>query len=134
VAARTIGRRLVLPDAQGQRLGLIPAAELALARRDLSEEQYLQEFECSFDAAVVGSYYGKLMAQAELDKRIAGVPYDPSALVWTTFPDLRAKARPRTRGEPTQLSLEFAEEACDEAATETAKRRSPAKRGPGSHE
>jgi phage terminase large subunit len=65
--------------------GLIPAGELALARRDLSEEQYLQEFECSFDAAVVGSYYGKLMAQAEIDKRIAGVPYDPSALVWTSW-------------------------------------------------
>jgi phage terminase large subunit len=65
--------------------GLIPAGELALARRDLSEEQYLQEFECSFDAAVVGSYYGKLMAQAEADRRIAGVPYDPAALVWTSW-------------------------------------------------
>jgi phage terminase large subunit len=64
---------------------LIPAGELALARRDLSDEQYLQEFECSFDAAIVGSYYGKLMAQAEADKRIAGVPYDPSALVWTSW-------------------------------------------------
>ncbi len=65
--------------------GLIPESELALARRDLSEEQYLQEFECSFDAAVVGAYYGKLMAQAEADKRIAGVPYDPAALVWTSW-------------------------------------------------
>jgi phage terminase large subunit len=65
--------------------GLIPASELALARRDSSEEQYLQEFECSFDAAVVGSYYGKLMAQAEADKRISAVPYDPSALVWTSW-------------------------------------------------
>ena len=63
--------------------GLIPESELALARRDLSEEQYAQEFECSFDAAIVGAYYGKLMAQAEEDKRIAGVPYDPAALVWT---------------------------------------------------
>jgi hypothetical protein len=35
--------------------GLIPASELALARMDLSEEQYAQEFECSFDAAVIGS-------------------------------------------------------------------------------
>jgi phage terminase large subunit len=65
--------------------GLIPECELALARRDLSEEQYLQEFECSFDAAVVGSYYGKLMAQAEAEKRIAGVPCDPAALVWTSW-------------------------------------------------
>jgi phage terminase large subunit len=65
--------------------GLIPASELALARRDLTEEQYAQEFECSFDAAVVGSYYGKLMARAETDRRIASVPHDPSALVWTSW-------------------------------------------------
>src|SRR5205823_8161501 len=65
--------------------GLIPASELELARRDLSEEQYAQEFECSFDAAVVGSYYGRLLARADADKRIAGVPYDPAALVWTAW-------------------------------------------------
>ncbi|HEY7664201.1 MAG TPA: hypothetical protein VH934_13875 [Xanthobacteraceae bacterium] len=65
--------------------GLIPESELALAKRDLSEDQYAQEFECSFDAAIVGSYYGKLMAQAEHDKRIASVPYDPAALVWTSW-------------------------------------------------
>jgi len=65
--------------------GLIPASELALARRDLSEEQYAQEFECSFDAAVIGSYYGKLMFTAEQEKRIAGVPYEPAAMVWTAW-------------------------------------------------
>lgn len=65
--------------------GLISATELELAKRDLSEDQYQQEFECSFDAAIVGSYYGKLMAQAEKDKRIAGVPYEPTAQVWTAW-------------------------------------------------
>src|SRR5262249_57126717 len=50
--------------------GLIPAGELALARKDLSEEQYAQEFECSLDAAVVGSYYGKQLTRADEDKRI----------------------------------------------------------------
>src|SRR5947209_1882113 len=65
--------------------GLIPESELALARRDLSEEQYAQEFECSFEAAIVGAYYGKLMAQAEAAKHITGVPYDPAALVWTAW-------------------------------------------------
>ena len=49
--------------------GLIPDSELALARRDLTEEQYAQEFECSFDAAVIGSYYGKLIARAEAERR-----------------------------------------------------------------
>ena len=65
--------------------GLIPEIELELARKDLSEEQYAQEFECSFDAAIVGSYYGKLIAQAEKEKRITAVPYDPVAQVWTSW-------------------------------------------------
>jgi hypothetical protein len=65
--------------------GLIPDSELELARRDLTEEQYAQEFECSFDAAVVGAYYGKLMARAEAERRIAGVPSDPAAPVWTAW-------------------------------------------------
>src|SRR5215472_18551284 len=64
--------------------GLIPESELALAKRDLSEDQYAQEFECSI-AAIVGSYYGKLMARAEQEQRIAPVPYDPAALVWTSW-------------------------------------------------
>ena len=45
--------------------GLLPHDELAMARADLPEDKYAQEFECSFDAAIAGSYYGKLMAQAE---------------------------------------------------------------------
>src|SRR3979411_2110115 len=70
-------------QASGTRL--IPASELALARMDLSEEQYAQEFECSFDAAVIGSYYGKQLLRAELDKRISAVPYEPTAMVWTAW-------------------------------------------------
>jgi phage terminase large subunit len=65
--------------------GLLPQSELELARRDLTEEQYDQEFECSFDAAIVGSYYGKLLTTAERENRITGVPYDPVALVWTAW-------------------------------------------------
>jgi hypothetical protein len=65
--------------------GIIKPEELASLRSGLSEEQYAQEFECSFEAAVVGAYYGKLMANAEADKRITGVPYDPAAQVWTTW-------------------------------------------------
>ena len=65
--------------------GIIAQDELDLARRELSEEQYAQEFECSFDAATVGAYYGKLIADAERDKRVAGVRHEPSALVWTAW-------------------------------------------------
>jgi hypothetical protein len=65
--------------------GLIPPSELELAKRDLSDDQYAQEFECSFDAAIVGAYYGKQMQQAEADKRITGVPYDGAAQCWTAW-------------------------------------------------
>lgn len=65
--------------------GILPQHELSDLKQRLTDEQYAQEFECSFEAAVVGAYYGKLIAQAESDKRIAGVPYDPAALVWTAW-------------------------------------------------
>jgi hypothetical protein len=65
--------------------GLISATELELARRDLTEDQYNQEFECSFDAAIVGAYYSKMLALADQDGRVCGVPYDPAARVWTAW-------------------------------------------------
>lgn len=65
--------------------GIIAVGELASLRAGMSEEQYAQEFECSFDAAIVGAYYGKLISACEADKRIAGVPYEPTAQVWTAW-------------------------------------------------
>jgi len=51
----------------------------------MSEEEYAQEFECSFDAAIRGAYYGKLIAQAEAEKRIGRVAHDPNLLVHTAW-------------------------------------------------
>lgn len=67
--------------------GIIPQEELESLKRGLSEEQYAQEFECSFEAAVIGAYYGRLMNAAENDKpsRITGVPYEPTSQVWTAW-------------------------------------------------
>lgn len=65
--------------------GLVDAGELELAKRDLSEDQYAQEFECSFDAAIIGAYYGKQIAQAEADQRVTGVPCEPTAEVFTAW-------------------------------------------------
>jgi hypothetical protein len=65
--------------------GLIDAAELAALRRQMSEEEYAQEYENDFDTAAKGSYYGALIAQAEADGRVCGVPYDGSALVTTAW-------------------------------------------------
>jgi phage terminase large subunit len=67
--------------------GLIAETELQDARRQMSEDQFNQEYECSFDAAIVGAYYGKLMREAEEAKpsRITTVPYDPACAVWTAW-------------------------------------------------
>jgi len=65
--------------------GLLSEAELADAKRTMSEEEYAQEFECSFEAAIKGAYYGKLMARLEEEKRITGVPHDAAAMVWTAW-------------------------------------------------
>jgi phage terminase large subunit len=63
--------------------GLIDLGELADAKRAMSEEQYAAEFECSFEASVVGSYFGREMAKAQQEGRICGVPYEEGALVDT---------------------------------------------------
>ncbi|MCZ7856014.1 terminase family protein [Agrobacterium salinitolerans] len=59
--------------------GAIDQAELEDAKRSMTPEQYAQEYECSFDAAVKGSYYGKDIEQAENEKRIGAVPHDRAA-------------------------------------------------------
>lgn len=65
--------------------GIVNASELQAARRDMSDEEYEQEFECSFTAAIVGAYYAKELAKADADGRIKAVPYDPSVPVHTAW-------------------------------------------------
>jgi hypothetical protein len=65
--------------------GLLDAAELADAAKMMSEDEYAQEYECSFEAAVKGAYYGKEMNDAEAADRIVGVPYDPRLPVNTAW-------------------------------------------------
>lgn len=62
---------------------VIDDEELKGARMEMSEEEYAQEFECSFSAALVGSYYGKYINDLEDKKQITRVPYEPAVLVDT---------------------------------------------------
>tara|TARA_R110000868_G_scaffold4155_23_gene25480 strand:- start:7086 stop:8390 length:1305 start_codon:yes stop_codon:yes gene_type:complete len=63
--------------------GVIPAAELASARAEMSPEEYDQEFECSFHAALPGAYYARLLDAAGADGRIGRAPWQPDATVHT---------------------------------------------------
>ncbi len=65
--------------------GLVLPDELASAAKLMSPEQYAQEYECSFEAAILGAYWGKEMAKAESDGRICGVPVDTSQPVYTAW-------------------------------------------------
>jgi phage terminase large subunit len=57
--------------------GLIARDELADARRTMTADQYSQEFECSFDAAIQGAYYGQAIADARTAGRVGKVAKDP---------------------------------------------------------
>ena len=65
--------------------GLLSQAELDDMRGTLTPEQYDQELECSFDAAILGAYYGREIAEAEASGRIGDVPYDPILPVHTAW-------------------------------------------------
>lgn len=61
--------------------GLIDKAELIDARRGMTEDQYEQEFECSFEAAIAGAYYAKDI----VDAQITEVACDPELPVFTAW-------------------------------------------------
>ena len=65
--------------------GILPQHELDEIRGSLTEEVYQQEFQCSFDAAILGAYYGRELAEAEAAGRIGSVPYDPAVPVHTAW-------------------------------------------------
>jgi phage terminase large subunit len=65
--------------------GILPQDELDAARQVMAPEQYAQEFECSFESALVGSYYGSYLETAKAEDRITRVPWEPHIPVHVTF-------------------------------------------------
>ena len=65
--------------------GIVKPEELDAAKAQMTPEQYEQEYECSFTAAIIGAYYGKLLSEAEEAGRITRVPYDPMYPVHTAW-------------------------------------------------
>ncbi len=65
--------------------GILPESELADARKTMSENQYLQEYECSFEAAVIGAVYAKELSTARGQNRITTVVHDGMKLVHTAW-------------------------------------------------
>jgi phage terminase large subunit len=55
---------------------ILPKEELLAAKETMSPDAYEQEFECSFQAGISGSYYGKIMDDLEKDGRIKNFDID----------------------------------------------------------
>ena len=53
---------------------LLDATELASAKNEMGDDKYQQEFECSFNAAVEGSYYGQIINDLEVKNQITTIP------------------------------------------------------------
>jgi hypothetical protein len=64
---------------------LVPESELKAARAEMGDDKYQQEFECSFHAAVEGSYYGKLMNDLEEKGRMVEVTRDDLCQTFTAW-------------------------------------------------
>jgi hypothetical protein len=66
--------------------GVLTESDIDGIRREgVSEEVIQQEYYCSFDRGVEGSYYGKLIEKARNDRRICAVPYETRSPVHTAW-------------------------------------------------
>jgi hypothetical protein len=90
-AQRTDGWYAILQTADDT--GVFSPGELEAARQeyisiygeDEGSAVFQQEYHCSFDAAIMGAYYGKEITRLEKEKRIIKVPYDPTLPVHTAW-------------------------------------------------
>ena len=83
--ARTTRDQWLLLELRASESGILPQSELDEVRTQLTPEQYAQEFECDFSAALPGAYFGREMVQAERDGRITVVRYDDAVPVFTAW-------------------------------------------------
>lgn len=73
--------------------GAMSPADIERERREIAAERgddeadaiIQQEYFCSWDAAIPGAYYGKLMVLAEQQGRIGGITWDPRLTVTTAW-------------------------------------------------
>jgi hypothetical protein len=68
-----------------EQLDRIEQESIGLYGYDHGRSIFQQEYMCSFEAAILGTYYGHEMAAAEREGRICSVPVDPSVRVTTAW-------------------------------------------------
>jgi len=65
--------------------GVVDDTELKAARNEMGEDKYRQEFECSFDAAVEGSYYGQILNELEDKNHMQEIPREELSRTFTAW-------------------------------------------------
>jgi hypothetical protein len=65
--------------------GVVDEVELKAARNEMGEDKYRQEFECSFDAAVEGSYFGQILNELEEKKHMQEIPREELSRTFTAW-------------------------------------------------
>jgi len=65
--------------------GVVDDIELKAAKNEMGEDKYRQEFECSFDAAVEGSYYGQILNELEDKKHMQEIPREEISRTFTAW-------------------------------------------------
>ena len=65
--------------------GVVDDTELKAAKSEMGEDKYRQEFECSFDAAVEGSYYGTILNGLEEKKHMQEIPREELSRTFTAW-------------------------------------------------
>jgi hypothetical protein len=74
-----------LVEFKASQTGIIPEVELLSAKKDLGEDKYNQEFECSFNAAVEGSYYGQIINDLESKDRFTTIERDDLCVSYVSW-------------------------------------------------
>jgi hypothetical protein len=64
---------------------VVDDTELKAAKNEMGEDKYRQEFECSFDAAVEGSYFGQILNELEEKKHMQEIPREELSRTFTAW-------------------------------------------------
>ena len=83
-AAQSRGEWFLL-ELPASKSGLLPPGELSAAKAQLSRSQFDQEYECSFEAAILGAFYGEELRGLTEAGRLCDVKYDPAVPVYSAW-------------------------------------------------
>jgi hypothetical protein len=65
--------------------GIIPASELQAAQKDMTADEYAQEYECSFEASIKGAIFAQELEAARAGGRVSRIPVEPTIPIDTDW-------------------------------------------------